>query len=718
MKLRAKKYNDFDINDGVSYECYMANDQAVRQSPARVVYLPQGHFAPVYGAKVRAERYITLTIRMLGTPVDQIDDLKQILSVIDDEEEHEFLVEDENDNNREYYLNATVVDQPTVQDCWVTFMLAAGDGVYRAKTPTTDTKSVTASGDTKIISHLGNTPTPMIMTLTPTSAKAGGFEAIIFVSMYNPISIPYPEFPWDITNGGWNTAALITDTSKSNQLNGGINAVVTTIDIDTAVGGGLPARGMGIVGTEQIAWTANTGTQLQNVTRGVGGTTAAVHADNAVIALSHLLANGADVRVFRGGAEIDFWFGTGANAINQTATKIWVNLPFQARLAMTLSTAISNVGTPSAINFDNTRTNRLAFARITLPFVFRVDNEIFTATGKNDATLELSGLKRAQRNTSAATHDVGDTAYFIEHDIQIAYGNQELTAFVPDDDRKPIIALTSTNDVWTFAEFMDDDRLRTGIWGQSILTPGRNSIFYGGDQASDADPWAEMGLAIRAWQQGSKWKGETAALAWAIYHPAGVTDTSFDGEKYRNSAGWPTQAVGLQKSLNGVNWTQVWSETSPSVISTFEAVTHNTVTLSGSFPFVRIIFAGGVGAGTSFVAYLEIGNATLTFTSGNLPQILVSSPISSYEIDCQIRNNTTNKSIFVRKVIALNESLEIDCQLKKVTYLKDNSRNAFVDWSSSRYDWLDLAPGDNEIEFIDVGTTALTFDFEWQDRML
>lgn len=718
MKLRAKKFNDFDINDGVNYECHMANDQAVRQSPARVVYLPQGHFAPTFGAKVRAERYITLTIQMLGTPVEQIDALKQILSVIDDAGEHEFLVEDENDGNREYYVNATVADQPTVMDCWVTFLLAAGDGVWRAKTPTTDQKLVTASGDTKTISHLGNTPTPPIFTLTPTSNKAGGFAEIVHVSMYNPVAAPYPEFPWDITGGGWDTASLISDTSKSNQLNGGINAVVVTIDIDTAVGGGLPTRGMGYLDTEQISWTANSGTQLTGVTRGIGGTTAAVHADNTVIKLSHLLANGADVRVFRGGSEIDFWFGTGANAINQAATKIWINLPFQARLAMTLSVAISNIGTPSTVTFDNTKANRQAFTRIVLPFVFRIDNEIFTATEKSDATLTLSDIKRAQRGSSAATHDIGDIAYFIEHDIQIAYGNQTLsTAYVPDDTRKPIIALTSTNGVWTFAEFMDDARKRSGIWSQSIQIPGKNSVFYGGDHAAEANPWAEMGIAIRAWQQGSKYKGETAALAWGIYHPAGITDTSFDGEKYRNSTSWPAIAA-LQKSFNAINWVEVWNESSPSVISTFEAVTHNTVTLSGSYPYLRVLFNGGVGAGTLFVAYLEIGNATLTFTSANLPQILFSAAVTSYEVNCEIHNQTTDKSLFVRKVIALNESLEIDCQLKRITYLKDNSRNAFVDWDTSRYDWLDLAPGDNIIEFIDPNTTGLTLDFEWQDRML
>jgi hypothetical protein len=92
----------------------------------------------------------------------------------------------------------------------------------------------------------------------------------------------------------------VADNSNKCQLNGGINSSVTTIAYDT-VTGSIPSVGSGYIDSEQIKWTGKTGTtsgNLTGVTRGIGGTSAASHADNAEIKLSYVLANGDDLRVF------------------------------------------------------------------------------------------------------------------------------------------------------------------------------------------------------------------------------------------------------------------------------------------------------------------------------------------------------------------------------------------------------------------------------------
>jgi hypothetical protein len=69
--------------------------------------------------------------------------------------------------------------------------------------------------------------------------------------------------------------------STSNQLNGGINSSVTTITVNSTTG--FPTTGTINIGTELITYTAKTGTDFTGCVRGVNGTTAASHLNNAIV---------------------------------------------------------------------------------------------------------------------------------------------------------------------------------------------------------------------------------------------------------------------------------------------------------------------------------------------------------------------------------------------------------------------------------------------------
>lgn len=67
----------------------------------------------------------------------------------------------------------------------------------------------------------------------------------------------------------------------STLLNGAINSSVTTITVDSTLG--FPASGEVLIDSERISYTGTTATTFTGCTRGVGGTVAASHSDNAVV---------------------------------------------------------------------------------------------------------------------------------------------------------------------------------------------------------------------------------------------------------------------------------------------------------------------------------------------------------------------------------------------------------------------------------------------------
>lgn len=62
-----------------------------------------------------------------------------------------------------------------------------------------------------------------------------------------------------------------------------------SLSYDTLAGGQLPASGIIQIDAELISYTGKTGTTLTGLTRGVNGTTAALHADDAAITLKSLV---------------------------------------------------------------------------------------------------------------------------------------------------------------------------------------------------------------------------------------------------------------------------------------------------------------------------------------------------------------------------------------------------------------------------------------------
>lgn len=277
----------------------------------------------------------------------------------------------------------------------------------------------------------------------------------------------------ELTNGGWDTAAVITGTQRA-QLNGAIDAVVTSIPYDTGINGFLPVAGAAMIGTEQITWTAGGGAvsgTLTGVVRGAGGTTAASHADNAAIFNSEMMADGRDIAVFIDEVQVPD-AQVYINAINSAATRIWVKISDGPAIVGTLRDAVS-VG---ASTFTLTRADH-GFA--VGDFIVWNDSgsakqmALIQAIDRNELTVQRTVRATPNANSTAADTKV----YRAGRHFQIAH-YWTLAPARPTLEDVPLIDLNTSSNLlweWNLGPFWAEANRKPGGF-RRILYPGREDV--------------------------------------------------------------------------------------------------------------------------------------------------------------------------------------------------------------------------------------------------
>jgi len=388
------------------------------------------------------------------------------------------------------------------------------------KDPPTTSPHLHCAGDSHVIPLVnnGSAPAKPVITVKFNAAKtqAGGpayfrnrcLPNICTNALKDPDGEGYPT----LVKSALDTATLIKNTAIYNLLNGAIDAAVTTINIDGAVGGGLPTgSGMAMVGTEQVYYAANSSNSLTGCIRGIGGTTAATHADDVPIYTSKVLANGNDLLVWVDGAKVDRWFGTGSTAWNTATTSIWANIPWVAgRLAVTTAEMTASVPADGgSVEFFNDISTWPAAGY----FYVYTPYEVIYYSYRVDKT--VYGIKRAQKGTAAANHTAYSPAYVIEHDIRYSYGDAMAGSPPASADLKPMIDLgvsSWTKQAWP-AAYRADATLRSAQWQQGYENKNALCVKLRGFEASskmqveDALPEA----------------GKPNRNTWSIALPSGCT---------------------------------------------------------------------------------------------------------------------------------------------------------------------------------------------------
>ncbi len=424
-------------------------------------------------------------------------------------------------------------------------------------------------------------------------------------------------------------------------------------------------------------------------------------------------ANLEDLRVFIDGKEVNRWtYPTVRNA----NTYIWVNIPFQAGQSDSLITQIPATGTINSIEIGE---NIYDFPD---EGIVRIDNEIFSYTARDLAEEKLVGITRDLWGTSKALHSVGATVWWIQHTVELRYGNPSASAPSVDNDWKPDFSIVSTdsdNTKWKYATFgsMPKDAgeqkaqdNREGVWRNygeiaRIGDPSVVGICYTGQFGTqNLSSYTYIGARIEARTRYS--------FGWQLWCPCGAVNAEWSGESYaEDTSNWLAETRYLERDTGARRYQyQIPPPTNPATWDTWSKAKDGTDwdPAGDAISLWNFWFKSMVGA----------DGMTVYFDTSEVPAIyLCPEDTDNYPLSVDLENQTTGEIMTVTFNMAINQTLKIDTDNDTVVYLRDStSQRQAVETDTVRKRWLTFAPGSNTLKFTDPGTVAVTVTVKWRER--
>jgi len=637
------------------------------------------------------------------------------------------VIKDKDASDKQWYLWARPEVQPFAEVGRVTIRLIVPDPIWRAVVANTDSWTPVATGATKTVTCLGNHFSRPVIKWKYNTAKTEGAGAQIYRVWRNPlIDIPIMDDALDIMNAAWDTAAIISDATKSNQVNkgGGILAGDLTIPVDTSVGGGLSTGGgmcyLPSTG-EQIYYTGISAGSMTvynsgGVTgRGWGGTTAAAAADNAVMRNSKMLANGNDVRVYRNNKPVPFWLGN----LNTANSKCFVECDYRGAMELTLNLQITGAGDISSIEVgiqDWEKLEKLYKMGIRM---VSIDSEIFSFTEVDKWTRTFTGtVIRGLFGSTKVTHTKGTKIYPIEHYYKVTYGNPLETAVVQNESRKPMFLISgSTNGTRNYTEFMEETGLRLCQFKQ-VTRFGKNVDYYTATHGGEADPATDLGFSAQPYGSAGSPRSDTYYAFSYLYHPAGFDTITCNGDVRREDTDWAT-SCGIYGGASEMGLVPISSITKPASAATWTAWSKVAVAL-GNRTFVGFGITGDIAGRTGNAHHFEVQTITsLVVRSAGLPQLVyASAELGAVHAKPRLYNDTLGIFFDVDKVVAVGQYIEIDCEAQTGVYLEDRTQCNNSIKFPKRTELFLLGAGANSLRIVEPGLTSATLEFTWYDRNL
>jgi len=418
--------------------------------------------------------------------------------------------------------------------------------------------------------------------------------------------------------------------------------------------------------------------------------------DTAALTTAKMLANGDDLRVLVDGSETYRWL----DAMDTAATKIWWSMDFTRAPDLALDVAIADSGTLASIQVDD----EVELSLMPESGIVLIDDEAFVYTGRNLTDKQLTGISRAAKGTAAAAHTVGDTVHWIQHDVTLLYGNATATAPTVNNEYEPCFELDhSDNDTWVYEEFGDTGNLRAGRWqGWGNIAAGFSGGRYSATENAQASPYTVLGAYVVA--------ANTGPFGWYLDNPCGIVNADWaDGKRYASViTQFTAQTQFYPRGWAGAFSTVIAAPTNPSA---WEAWSQAAV--GGDFAVSHMIALRIY----QYQALVEAGTVTVSLLATEVPLVTVNAEEGNYSLAATITNQSTGEAITITFVMDLASELEVNTDLRTVTWLEDGSRQfQAVQLSTVRRNWLRLLPGNNTLRWDDVGTNGVTLTLEWEER--
>jgi hypothetical protein len=192
-----------------------------------------------------------------------------------------------------------------------------------------------------------------------------------------------------------------------------------------------------------------------------------------------------------------------------------------------------------------------------------------------------------------------------------------------------------------------------------------------------------------------------------------ITHLTVSGNKwYEAGADW-FDTLTWQESYTGGSG-DIFGEGAPAVAGVVEAWNQNNVALTNNNLHVSSRCQRSSSTGE---ARLEVSDCTVTIDSNTVPVHAIQSETECYHINLVLTNTTTDEYMTISYRIPVGDSLEIDTKNKTVTWVEENANaRGGVGFDRIRYDWLQLQPGGNTLQYAETGAADIDLTIEWQDR--
>jgi hypothetical protein len=469
--------------------------------------------------------------------------------------------------------------------------------------------------------------------------------------------------------------------------------------------------------------TDNAGFTMVNVVRN-GSTHTLDHA--ALVTAGKALASGNDFRVMDGSKQLYRYAGGGG--WNSTTLKVFTYLYYSPRCELTLANDINIGDTVTEIEFEQTALNYSALQRLKTfkSKLLLIDDEVFTFGAASEATWKATDALRAQRFSAAGGHSAGATVRWLEHDLNIIYGNASATAPSVPTGYQPMFDLATSTD-WShvYSNYYDPAYPnRPGAWRGVVESSKWNA--YGGDtnvytanhNTDSSGVASEMGLRIASFNYLSKWQTEQAVLYWQLNNSFGsISAITFSAERYKLATA-TVGVAGLQEYYQNV-WRILSAIVAPTANNVWQSIGPTTVSLTAPSTAVRFYLNGTVNGIASNLLAMEYDSVTVAHNSNYVPMISMGAENSEYNLNMYVTNSTTVETLHAERTMKLVEELEINCDEKSVFYEANTDAYDAMRWDSDvRRVWMHLQNGDNTVRVVETGLTDVDIEVEFERRMI
>jgi hypothetical protein len=571
--------------------------------------------------------------------------------------QHRFYTKDE--LGKRWWVNAKATrlayesHDPKTKIADFTFILDVDDPVYTSDEEFEDIWNVTLNGELHTVTIGGNNPTNPTYTITP-GTPSGYYPFSYFMKCYNPVRAQQNE-GIDITNGGWDTATLVT---AGDMLANGddVRVLVNGIEVPRWFGGG----GMDSATTKifiRNVWKPGTGGLVKLRTALDGVTTPARIEFTVNKTIKSILSTLPTASTFVLGTEEIAYRNLDAVACQATIVR---------RNIRGTSIAVHAVG--SAVHWSELDV-RIIWGNPA------ADAPTYDETFKPQFRLDTSSnILRIYDDTSGFSDTAGLRAGAFKR--------------IPIDDGKGNLCRVYSEE-------------HAGI---TVIDPAEVMGMEIGVYQKQGRTFPDTGELA--------WQYEHAATITNV-ESDGEKFKSFANTIWPNT---PALGLELQSSPDSKIWTRKWNEAIPASANTWTAFTNNTAqAMPALTKFFRYHFKGSVNGVASNYIRGEINESIIQLTAAEVIQCGFIATQTNYQLVIAIVNTRTGETLYINYPAAEDEELVINTQDFEVDYKGLNAIMGIF-WDSIRTRWLRMLPGDNELQFFSAFGTEMQIKTTYTNR--